>query len=286
MAANPFAEHPIDAQILTVIDRLRTEHHACSPGMIALALRVSKNHVVDRCDALRQRGMVEWSAGIGGSLRRVGRVEVSRAELDELNGVLADFEREVRQYGRIDDELAEALAQRARWAMRYERLPTQTPPEPTGAVAKPDPVESTAPTVATVQVPNATLTTEVELSLADPLPAPEVVIDGQTYHVDLAAVHAALAARGIKPGQPVKVPAREVLGDDAPNRPVTVLSPGPKKVRKKRGPVKRNVAKKDAVKRERTPAQKANDVKLREAAIRRNEQVRARRESILKAAQG
>lgn len=46
--------------------------------MIALALRCSKNHVVTRCEVLREQGLVEWSPGIGGSLRRPGTVETVR----------------------------------------------------------------------------------------------------------------------------------------------------------------------------------------------------------------
>ena len=59
----------IDRDILRMIDILRERHRCCSPGMLGLALKQSKAWIVKRCDGLQKIGLVDWSPGIGGSLR-------------------------------------------------------------------------------------------------------------------------------------------------------------------------------------------------------------------------
>src|SRR5688572_15634653 len=85
----PLTEH--QDKIVRMIDTLRGLHHACSVGLLEKALRFSKAEVHRQLQALRDKGYVEWSEGIGGSIRRVGTVEISVDRLAALEAALNDY---------------------------------------------------------------------------------------------------------------------------------------------------------------------------------------------------
>lgn len=69
----------IERDILVLIDEIRATHRACSPGMIARRLGKAKAWIIKNCDRLKDKGLVDWSAGIGGSLHRTGTSETQGA---------------------------------------------------------------------------------------------------------------------------------------------------------------------------------------------------------------
>lgn len=62
--------HPMDLNILTVIDRIRGDHQACTWGEVANQLHVSKAYISERATRLQRLGYVDWTK-LAGSVRVV-----------------------------------------------------------------------------------------------------------------------------------------------------------------------------------------------------------------------
>ena len=60
----------IDANILSSIESIRSEHHACTARHLSDVMRVNRNVVRSRLGVLRDEGRVTWT-GVAGSLRLV-----------------------------------------------------------------------------------------------------------------------------------------------------------------------------------------------------------------------
>lgn len=69
----------IDREILVMIDRLRTEHQACTGAAVAQMLKMSRTYIFQRCSLLREAGHVTWTQ-MPGSLRLVATPTVSATE--------------------------------------------------------------------------------------------------------------------------------------------------------------------------------------------------------------
>lgn len=178
MPSTTTARMAIDDQILEVVDRVRARHRACSLGMLATALGVSKQHIANRCDVLRSSGELEWSDGFGGSIRRTGTVEVPAARLRALEA-LAMTHDQFESWVALDDRISEWLA-------------TNEPPVivPTPASEDAAPANGVA-TVDPGQIPPIPFDSET----------PGVWIDGKFHPIDRAKLSAVLSSPEAQPRQ-------------------------------------------------------------------------------------
>lgn len=72
----------IDEKILQVVDELRAQTGACSLGQMSARLRMGKETIRWRCSIMRERGLIDWTSNVAGSIRRP--VDTSQRLLVEL----------------------------------------------------------------------------------------------------------------------------------------------------------------------------------------------------------
>jgi hypothetical protein len=89
----------MEANIMTVIDRIRAEHHACTAGAVANELHCSKAWIVQLCERMKADGLIDWTP-FPGSLHTLTPVPVVTpvSEVDE-EGIPLDPKQRRQYYG-------------------------------------------------------------------------------------------------------------------------------------------------------------------------------------------
>jgi hypothetical protein len=89
----------MEASIMTMIDRIRAQHHACTAGAVAAELHCSKAWVVQLCERMKADGLINWTS-FPGSLHTLAPVPVLApvSEVDE-EGIPLDPKQRRQYYG-------------------------------------------------------------------------------------------------------------------------------------------------------------------------------------------
>ena len=94
----------IDIEIIATIDRVRSEHHACSLREVARQMRASPDVIRYRCQLMRELGKVTWT-DVTGSLRTMDAAPEDQAPPSTSSDSDAPENSEAAEHSPVEEEL-------------------------------------------------------------------------------------------------------------------------------------------------------------------------------------